>query len=424
MKRTAIALVLLLAACKGDKEKSQETQKSQETPESKDTPPEPVPADAAVKVAAADAAAPAPTGPDAAPDMTGRPRYKLGPDEKVTAEVMEKLYLALAECSLVWSGFDTRTCPEKDEVHKAVWGGQERFVEGDYTKHSELTAGVAKKLLTHESPPVRYAAASDLYYKNTDEFRVLVAEMIARETDPAALRASAETFADPSMHPKLAEQALRLAEHATPEIRRAVFIRGLGRGHGIPGVFEALSAHCESDADQEARTYACRALGEIADPRAIPVFEKLLVPETDPYVYDSSLKGLIAMWTYYDNAVEDAYKKTLEIVTKGKRPPEARLSALWDLGYVSSNMKDRPDDWKAKKFVKVAAIEKALIKVASSKEEPPGLREDAVMALVQLGAKKKVFQKIRKTLPRKPEEYTPLAFLAKRVDDAIKPPAE
>jgi HEAT repeat protein len=326
----------------------------------------------------------------------------------------------MAECPLVWSGFDSTSCPEREVLHEGAWGGEARWPGDSYSRYGEVREAAARKMLGHASPSVRYAAAHDLYFTNTDENRGLVAGAIAREQDPTALRAMAETFASGvSLHPKLAEQVLRLAEHERPEIRRAIFLRGLGDGRGVPGVFEVLSRHAETDPDAETRRYACKALGEIGDPRAMPVLEKLLVPATDPYLYDDCLAGLVALWSAGENAHQPAYRRTLEILGKATHPADCPLSAIWSFSDVVATMEEHPELGKARRFVKVAELEKALVAIAGSDREAPSAREGAVDELAELGAKKQVFQKLRKTLPAAPAEDSPLAYLAEKIDEAI-----
>lgn len=396
------AALIVIAGCKGGDGAKQEPTKEPAAARDAAIPPDAAP----VAVAA---------GPDAgsAPDMTGRPRFKLAEGEKLTGQSLEKLYLALTDCTVIWQGFDSRYCPEEQALSAATALGSEHRLD-DSKAEKALELEVAKKMLGHASPAVRYGAAKTLSFNSNWE---LVAGALASEQDPMALRALVFNFrSSATAHPKIAEQLLRLADSPIVEVRRDVAI-GLGSAQGVAGAFEKAADRAEHDADVMTRGSACESAGELGDPRALDLFAKLLVPSSNPSVWDHCLEGLISMWTHGENHNAEAYRRSLALIAESPVMENVTWVASSNVGHIAEAMKERPDEWKARPFVKLSQIKSALTKVARSAKATYWARSNAVGGLAQLGATKRELQAIRKTLPELLDEN--LAALARTIDEAI-----
>jgi hypothetical protein len=212
-------------------------------------------------------------------------------------------------------------------------------------------------------------------------------------------------------------QAHQLADDPDPEIRREIAY-GLADSKGIAGALDTLVSMAKSDADIETREHACEAIGKHGDPSSLEFYRGILTVDTEPYVYDKCLQGLLLLWMYSENANQDAYELSLELIGKGPYRPSAPSVELSNpFRDLPQTMKDSPDEWKAKKWVKVPEIGAALLALAKSKDADPSTRESLVELLPSYGIKKKELVAIRKTLPTPPGDA--FESLATKLDETI-----
>jgi hypothetical protein len=421
--RSWIVVVVVLAACSKDDKPAKPPEPASAS--AADASPAPAPPPTPVATKPIDAGSVAVATPDAAAalsdggvDLTGRPKVKVEPDKMITAELLDQVYAQMASCPLVWSGFNSDTCPEAAVLQAATWGAGDGQRPEDYAVWDKMRSDAAMKKLADPSASVRYAAASYLLLTNTEDARAAVAAVIAKEQDPKVLQSYAVMMGNAStMHPALGDQLVRLADHEDKDVRTAVFEHG--GFQGLTKAYEVTVKHCETETDAFTRGLACKDLGEMGDPRSYDELVKVMGTATDGNLWDDCFQGLVRLWTYYGNASAPAYKKTLELLAKGPHPAGAQLLALSELGSIPDAMKNGGDDWKAKKFIKLPEIQKALVAFATNKKEEVSGRRTAVDTLAQFGASKSVLKTIRKSVAAKPAPDSDEAYLANAMDEAI-----
>jgi hypothetical protein len=227
---------------------------------------------------------------------------------------VRQLLEAVAACALTPTGVE-HECPEKTALNYAYYGG-ERPDDGSW---ADAMDRVARTLLDHESPAVRVEAFTWMY---THRDEAVVARAIAEEPDPAAL--VAKIFHAPSSlegYPKAAGAILGHLDHPAPAVRLAV-LRSLVSIYNAahPGLFEHVVALVDDDPDDGVRADACMRLGALSDPRAMPVFERMLVAATPPAIFEGCAAGLVNAWLadpQDEHPVEAAYHRTLALLRKG-----------------------------------------------------------------------------------------------------------
>lgn len=383
MKRLPLACLSFLFAC-GDSE----APKADAAPE-------------AAKTGGTGAAAPtAATGP-----------FQLGKDEKLTAENLEKLFQNVATCKFDSTGAGLTSCP----ADKWIYDATHEDSHGDSDTRRKLEREVALKMLKDASPQVRFRAADLVIYR--EDSRADVADAALKEQDPNARVAMATRVVQMASADAASKKAwLAFADDKEPRIRRETAYQG--KNIEDPAVLEKLVAMAEGDADEQTRATACRAVGYHADAAKVKWFEKMLVAATPPQVYDRCLIGLTKMWLEDENANKDAYKLSLKLLGKGPfRPAAPSVEISNDFGDLPAKIKESPDAWKKKTFVKVPEIGAALLSTVKAKDADPYLREALVEALPKYGVKKKDLVAVRKSLPKTLPEN--LQSLAKKLDDTI-----
>jgi hypothetical protein len=309
----------------------------------------------------------------------------LAAGEKLTAASLERLYAAVDGCAWDSTGAGLTSCPAQDLAREATVFHGEHALD-DMTAESALETEVATRLLAHRSPQVRYQAVRVLFFHNDEPGRATVADAVEREQDPDARRAMAELIADSAdLHPKLAALILALAKDPDVRIRREIAY-GLRRARGVAGALDTLVAMVKDDADLETREHACESIGRHGDPSSVELYRTLLTVDTDPYLYDQCLQGLLDMWMDAENANADAYRLSLQLIAKGPHRPSAPSVELSNpFRDLPQTIKDSPDDWKAKKFVKLPEIRAALVAFTKSKDADESAREAIVELLPAYG---------------------------------------
>lgn len=361
-------------------------------------------------------AAPPPTStqPASAPASAPAGPFTLGKDEKLTTDNLEKLYKNVSDCAWDSTGSGLTKCPTERAIYDATNNDGHGL---DATARKALEKEVGTKMLADASPQVRYAALNILQYRS-DSF-ALIADAVTKEQDAnARLAMSTRISGSAGRDPVMATTILTLTNDKDERIRKEVAY-GMAHAKGVNGALDKLMTMAKSDTSEDVRRSACRSIGAHGDPKSVKFFKEMLVVATPPRVYDKCLEGLVKLWLDGDNANKDAYKLSLTLITKGpfrQSGPSVELSNYFNS--LPETMKESPDDWKKKPFVKVPEIGKALLAAVKAKDADVYLREALVEALPKYGIKKKELVAVRKSLPKTlPDE---LKSLADKLDETIK----
>ena len=113
----------------------------------------------------------------------------------------------------------------------------------------------------------------------------------------------------------------------------------------MPGVFDKILEKTNSDPDDHVRSVACSALSATEDPKAIPVFQKIIEDSsTKDELRQGCFEGLVETWTGYPypkSPNKDGYELTMKVLegkTRSKEMPPWR--GLSKLGYAKTEYKD------------------------------------------------------------------------------------
>ncbi len=349
---------------------------------------------------------PAPTGDapaaKAAAEKAVEPAEKLAKetlaeaalDGAITPADYEKLLLGLAECAVESNGID-RDC--------AGW----KAFDGARKDRKTLMRNLAGELgeigrrhLGHESPAVRLQAArlaSSLFGGDDDSRKALV-EAAKAEKNPHVLRAILRSVRSSiGRSDAVRDLLVSMVEHPDEQVRITVLgALAASWARDTEGTLEKVLAAVENDPSPRVRAYACRQLGDRADPRALPLLEKLTAgPKGDGKLYADCFRGLIGMWAApvpHKTPNQKAYRLTL---TRLRATPRTEQMPPWaaipNLEWAARAELAENAPW----FDKSALIE-ALEGLALDRASHWLARTGAIKTMVKLGARTARLQGIEK----------------------------
>jgi hypothetical protein len=359
---------------------------------------------------------------DAAPVTEAAPVEEVAPVEDVVPapavlaegeprneEILEGLIVALDGCAWESTGEDL-ACPARQTLRLAT-DTQIRALE--FPSLGELERTVARKLLTHTSPQVRWYAVFLLAGDHSDS--TLVADAIAGEAIADARFAMAVSVSSRATDDEvLAAIVLSLADDPDPRIRMMIASE-LPRAARLPGMVEKLTAMASADPDMSIRNTACSSLGELGARSSIAFYETILVPSTESAHYDRCFLGLIRLWT--DGGLKKAYKMTLALM-KGPYPEKAPGRAIFEgFQWIPDAMTEKDNPWPKRRWAKTSEMKKALLAFVTSKKVDASARASVAPILPSYGVSKKQVEAIRKALPEEMDEDT--RHLAEKLDEII-----
>ncbi|MCA9645729.1 MAG: HEAT repeat domain-containing protein [Polyangiaceae bacterium] len=345
----------------------------------------------------------APSASASAVALTGVQAWLADESKPLTADVYEQFVLDLSKCELNERGIDPR-CEAYRDLKKA------RSRNTSLKDIAGLNAAVGKKLITHESPAVRWQAAQLLksVFGSTPAVQELVLKAAEKEKEPAVLISLVRVVG--SQHrdnAKIKELLLKLADHDSEHVRQEAmswFLTPFGKG--VEGTFEKVLEHVENDKSMNVRRFLCGRLYGSEDERAVPVFEKYLnEKETDPKLYEGCWQGVISAWTGFpkpENPSKKAYELTLKVLEK---KPRTRTSPPWtsfrNLRAAKADFPERDKTsqaWleKVKPWYKVDRLLKALDSIAVDREAYWMTRTAALDVMRDLGVDQKKFEALEK----------------------------
>lgn len=339
--------------------------------------------------------------------------------EPISAAQYEKLVLAHADCEVTDSGIDAkceavkvmRESMNRSQLAKDVLGGN---------------TGLGQKLIGHRSPAVRIKAAQMMgsMLGTAKSSQKILVEAAEKEKHPAVLTAIVRTIRnDGAKNADVGKLLLTLADHDDPKIRKeAVYALSSTWNRELDGGPEKLIAMMEGDADADVRKAACEYAGKLGDDKLFAPYQKLLQSRDDGDLWGKCFQGLVAMWAdypLYGNAHPGAHQLTLKLLESTPRtdkvPPWAAMSTF---GHLGSKTNKKLDEWKTKAtWYKPEALRKALIAIVADGDANWMARTGATKSLVELGATKADFQKLRTPLGDAPKGTD--MHVAKELDKAI-----
>lgn len=278
---------------------------------------------------------PTPTGETPAAKAAGQKAVELAeklaeksgeaPAGALSAADYEKLLLGLAPCAVESSGID------RDCAGWQAFDGARKDRQALMRNLAGKLGEIGRKHLRHESPAVRLQSArlaSSLFGGDADSRQSLV-EAARAEKNPHVLRAILRSVRSSiGRSDAVRDLLISMVEHPDEQVRITVLgALAASWARDTEGTLEKVIAAVESDPSPRVRAYACRQLGDRADPRALPLLEKMTAgPEGDGKLYSACFRGLIGMWAApvpHKAPNEKAYLLTLNRLKATPRTEQA-----------------------------------------------------------------------------------------------------
>lgn len=314
-------------------------------------------------------------------------------EQAITPEAYEKLLLDLAACEIDQSGID-RDC--------AAWQAFDGARKDKKTLLRNMAGelgAIGRRHLRHESPAVRLQAArlaSSLFGGDAESRDALVAAARA-EQNPHVLRAILRAVRSSiGRSDAVRDLLVAMADHPDEQVRITVLgALSASWARGTEGTLERVIAAVEGDPSPRVRTYACRQLGDRADPRALPLLERLTVaPTGDGKLYSACFRGLIGMWAApvpHKEPSEKAYRLTLNRLRATPRTEQAPpWAAIPNLEWAA-----RPELAKNAPWFDKSELIEALGELALDRSAHWLARTGAIKTMARLGARAARIQQIR-----------------------------
>ncbi len=245
----------------------------------------------------------------------------------LTPGIYEQLVVALEKCTLTERGIDS-DCEEYKRLQTA------RNRNTALKDLAGMNSQVGAKFIGHESPTVRYQAASlmsSLFGSGQGTQKVIL-EAAEKEKNPVVLAKLLNVVG--SSHGRNAEVKtllLKMADHDAEGVRQEAmswFLTSFGKD--VDGTFEKVLEKMDKDPSLEVRKYLCSRLYGSGDPRALPVFKKYLTgTDTPKELTEGCFAGVINAWTGFPKPKEpsrEAYEITLAFL---KRTPRSDVIPPW-----------------------------------------------------------------------------------------------
>lgn len=253
--------------------------------------------------------------------------------KSLTPEIYEQLLLSLKSCALTEHGIDSK-CAEYTRFQKA------RNRNTSIKDVVGMNSQVGAKHLGHESPTVRYQAASLMssLFGAGGGTQKLILEAAEKEQNDVVLSKLVNVVG--SSHAKNAEVKtllMKMADHSSERVRResmSWFLTSFGKG--VDGTFDKVLLKIEQDPSLAVRKFLCSRLYGSTDKRALPVFKKYLMGKDSPKeMVEGCWEGVINAWTGFPKPSEpsrEAYELTLAFLKRTPRsdhvPPWQSMSSL------------------------------------------------------------------------------------------------
>ncbi len=316
--------------------------------------------------------------------------------QKLSADAFESLLLGIADCRVDSFGVDYK-CTGRKELSDGMKHKYEDF---------NMPGTVAIKHLRNPSAAVRYEAAVHASlrafgYDAPAEAGTKYLEAAKAETDSVVLaRFISGMYSGAKKNAEVREFIMKNVDHKENRVREEC-LRLMGEpetAKSMPGVFDKILEKTNSDPDDHVRSVACSALSATEDPKAIPVFQKIIEDSsTKDELRQGCFEGLVETWTGYPypkSPNKDGYELTMKVLegkTRSKEMPPWR--GLSKLGYAKTEYKDYDKsgkDWynTAKAFYDKARLVKAVQAVAADDKAAYMARSESLYILKRLGEQK------------------------------------
>jgi hypothetical protein len=328
----------------------------------------------------------------------------------LTEKRYEELILELAKCKFDGTSIDWK-CEQYKDLQKARQSKSSLI--GDLFA---VSAKLGLKLMSHQSPQVRFYAVglmgSGWVGGTKEEYVDAVIKASETEKDPMVVWKMIDTISSNQRKKddaKVGPWVLKHLNHENEEVRGKAAWALATWGKTTKGAAEAIAKVIAEDKSMNVRTRACEGAGDLEDDALIGTLKKHMSPTTDPALYQACFKGLVKMWTKYVFAPEkpsqNAYKLTLAMLKakprSNDRPPWSVLSYLTGVHSSGSSY----DKWKAAAtWYKHEDLIGALSSVIADFNANSNMRTYAVDFISKLGAKREVFEKLRKAYNGKEKE--------------------
>lgn len=316
-------------------------------------------------------------------------------DGAITPEDYEKLLLGLADCEVKPNGI------ARDCVGWQAFDGARKDRRTLLRNMAGELSAIGRRHLGHASPAVRMQAArlaSSLFGGDTASRDALV-KAARTEKDPHVLRAMLRSVRSSiGRSDAVRDLLVEMVDHPDEQVRITVLgALSASWARDTAGTLEKVIAAVESDPSPRVRAYACRQLGDRADPRALPLLEKMTAgPKGDGKLYSACFRGLIGMWAApvpHKDPSEKAWRLTLERLKATPRtdkvPPWA---AIPNLEWAGRDELAKNAPWFDKK-----ALLDALEALALDRDAHWLARTGAIKAMGKLAARTARLQRIEQS---------------------------
>ncbi len=316
--------------------------------------------------------------------------------QKLSSDAFESLLLGVADCRLDTFGVDYKCQGRKD-----LSDGMKHKYE-DY----KMPGVVGLKHLRHPAAAVRYEAAihasSHAFgFDAPSEAGTKYLEAARAEQDPIVLaRLVSGMYSGAKKNADVRDFLMKNVDHKEARVREEC-LRLMGEpeaAKAMSGVYDKVLEKVQNDPDDRVRSTACAALSATEDPKAIPVFQKLIEDSgTKDEIRQGCFEGLVESWTGYPypkNPSKEGYELTMKVLenkTRSKEMPPWR--GLSKLGYAKTEFKDYDrsgKDWygNAKAFFAKDRMVKALEAIASDDKAGYMARSESLYILKRVGEQK------------------------------------
>jgi hypothetical protein len=321
----------------------------------------------------------------------------------LTPVLYEQLILELATCKMTDSGIEPR-CPANERLRRA------RSRNTVLKDLAAMNSAIGRRLLDHESPAVRFQAATMMqsFFGAEPASQKVVIDAAKKEKEGPVLLALLRVVGS-RVKENTDVRALLLGYVDHPE--EAVRREALGWlvssfAEGLDEVWSRAAEKLEKDPSENVRAYVCDRLYGSSDERALASIKKLLAdPATPKKVYQGCWNGLIKTWTGFPQPkkpLKAGYELTLEILKK--KPRSADLPPWSGIATLRAAKTDFPPedrigaDWYAavKPWYKKDKLVAALLDLVNDPKANWLARTGALSVMQELGVPRAEFEKLEK----------------------------
>ncbi len=382
-------------------------------------------------VASADAG---PTGAEPGAADAGAAR----PTEALTAAQLEALVMAIGDCHLKGNEIEA-DCAAHSALRTVF-----REREPELAALADEVGALGLKILGHEKAALRIVASELLARvlgRNEPALAALL-DTFGKDSELAVKVAIVENLGPHSgWNDRVAGFLEEALGHAELDVRaRAVYALSAPINKRREGIAARLMQLAKSDPDERLRQVVCEHVGKLGDEAIMPTMKELTGTKASSDMLIACLKGLVSMWAdhpRFENASEQAYRLTMEILERTPRKKDAPYwAAITRIAKVGPVLLESPGTvakpgWKnrVRGWLVPSAVQTMLHGFILDADVDDQTVADAVLATAAFGEKRGKLMQLKATLERGPrmkpggavaEAFETVLTTPKPVNGAVK----